>query len=249
MTTELDRIKAKIIALAGKTVANGCSEQEAMAAMQGVGRLLLQYNLTMEECDVRRAKCKTIFIDIGRTRRHPIDQCATDLAKLVDCKVWFHRSWTAEKGRGSAHAFFGQEQDLDLVQYLFHVIHNAMEAEAKLFKQRLEYLDIGTAGARRGAYISFQHGMAFRLAARLREIKQQNDAARAAQATSTALVLLKGQLVEDEFRQHGPKLRTYTYTRQITNAQAYYAGKKAGDNVNLNRPLGTDAVAAKARLT
>jgi hypothetical protein len=63
---ELDRIKLKIKALAAKTVSNGCSEEEALSAMLGVGRLLSQYNLKMEECDVRKSPCKTLFMDISR---------------------------------------------------------------------------------------------------------------------------------------------------------------------------------------
>src|SRR4249920_3164345 len=93
MNTELDKIKLKIKALAAKTVANGCSEHEAMSAMLGVGRLLSQYNLKMEECDVRETKCKSIFIDLGRIRRHPIDSCITALANLVSAKCWFHRTY------------------------------------------------------------------------------------------------------------------------------------------------------------
>jgi Protein of unknown function (DUF2786) len=52
-TTELTRVKARIKALAEKTVSNGCTEAEAMAAAGMVGRLLERYALSMEEIDVR----------------------------------------------------------------------------------------------------------------------------------------------------------------------------------------------------
>ena len=54
-TTELTRVKARIKALAEKTVSNGCTEAEAMAAAEMVGRLLERYALSMEEIDVREA--------------------------------------------------------------------------------------------------------------------------------------------------------------------------------------------------
>ncbi len=42
-TTELTRVKARIRALTEKTVSNGCTEAEAMAAAEMVGRLLERY--------------------------------------------------------------------------------------------------------------------------------------------------------------------------------------------------------------
>jgi Protein of unknown function (DUF2786) len=238
MTTELDRIKFKIKALASKTIAAGCSEHEAMSAMLGVGRLLSQYNLTMEECDVRESPCKTIFLNIGRTHRHPIDSCINALAALVSARCWFHRHW----GKPSAYAFFGQENDLELVEYLFKVIHAALENEAEEFKQTDDYLLAGSmtgnAGARRSAYVSFQRGMACRISYRLTELKQQNDMELARhRPTGTALVVLKKQLIEDEFKKEGVKLGTYRGSWRIGNARAFGHGQDAGDRVNLSRPL------------
>jgi hypothetical protein len=43
---ELARVKARIKALTDKTVANGCTEAEAMSAAEMVGRLLERYALS-----------------------------------------------------------------------------------------------------------------------------------------------------------------------------------------------------------
>jgi Protein of unknown function (DUF2786) len=56
-TTELSRVKARIKALAEKTVSNGCTEAEATAAADVVGRLLERYALSIEEIDVREERC------------------------------------------------------------------------------------------------------------------------------------------------------------------------------------------------
>ena len=53
MHSELARVKTKIKALAAKTVEAGCSEHEALHAAEMVGRLLDQYNLSMDEIDIR----------------------------------------------------------------------------------------------------------------------------------------------------------------------------------------------------
>jgi Protein of unknown function (DUF2786) len=239
MSTELDRIKFKIKALAAKTVANGCSEHEAMSAMEGVGRLLSQYNLTMEECDVRESACRTIYLDIGRQRRHPIDSCITSLADLVNAKCWFHRRWDKHGRAPSAYAFFGQEQDLELIEYLFKVIHSAIEHEAEEFKQEDAYQLAGDAGKRRSATVSFQRGMATRIGQRLRELKAANEAELAKhRVTGTALMVLKAQLIEEEWEKQGVRLSGGRSSWRIGDGSAFMHGQKAGDRVNLNRPLG-----------
>jgi len=255
MTTELDRIKFKIKALAAKTVANGCSEHEAMSAMEGVGRLLAQYNLTMEECDVRSSVCKTIFIDIDRQHRHPIDSCVTSLADLVNAKCWFNRQYKKYPGpnggvvykKSAAYAFFGQEQDLELIEYLFKVIHSAIEAESAKFKQSSYYSNghktspeyrHRVAGARRSATVSFQRGMASRIGQRLRVLKAQNDAELAKhRSTGTALVVLKKQIIEDAWQHEGIKLRSNRSSYRIKDSSAFEHGHRAGDKVNLSRPI------------
>ena len=89
--TELSRVKARIKALAEKTVANGCTEAEAMAAAEMVGRLLERYALSMAEIDVREQRCIQVEVPIGGKRRRPIDGCVTAIARFCDCKVWVSR--------------------------------------------------------------------------------------------------------------------------------------------------------------
>jgi hypothetical protein len=233
--TEREKIKAKIKALAEKTVSNGCTEEEAMAAMQGVGRLLAQYNLTMEEIDVRSSPFKTIHVPINRRRRHPVDGVTMALARLIDGKTWF-----SPRRAGSSYAFFGQEQDLELVEYLFTVIKNAIDTESVKFKESAYYREEGEYYPRKTLYVSFQKGMARRIAERLIEIKAANDAELAsAKSTGRALIVLKSQLVEQEYKVVEKKLglrNTYSYAR-APESGAYGIGKVAGDRVNLSRPL------------
>ena len=88
---ELERVKARIKALAEKTVSNGCTEAEAMAAAAMVGRLLERYALSMDEIDVREARCVQVTVPVGGPRRRPIDGCVPAIARFCDCKVWLQR--------------------------------------------------------------------------------------------------------------------------------------------------------------
>jgi hypothetical protein len=230
--SERDKVKLKIKALTEKTVDNGCTEEEAVSAMQGVGRLLSQYNLSMDELDVRQSTYKTIFIDINRQRRHPIDGCIIALAKLISAKTWFDRSYH-KRGR---YAFFGDAVDLELIEYLFKVIHSAMETESRRFKYTAEYKECPI--SKKTAYVSFQKAMAWRVAERLADIKFENDIAMKAKATGTALIVLKDQLIEEEFDKSNIKLKTVYRVATRVYGKAYDKGLAAGDRVNLSRPLG-----------
>jgi hypothetical protein len=90
-TTELSRVKARIKALAEKTVSNGCTEAEAMAAADMIGRLLERYALSMEDIDVREERCVQVEVPIGGKQRRPIDGAVTALARFCNCKVWIAR--------------------------------------------------------------------------------------------------------------------------------------------------------------
>jgi hypothetical protein len=164
-TTELIRVKARIKALAEKTVSNGCTEAEAMAAAEMVGRLLERYALSMEEIDVREARCVQIEIPIGGRRRRPIDGCVTAIARFCDCKVWVSRDAMMPN-----YVFFGFDADTALARYLFNVIDRAMATALRAFRATQPRLSgVGL----RSASKSFQQGMAARVADRLDELHRK----------------------------------------------------------------------------
>jgi len=127
--TELTRVKARIKALAEKTISNGCTEAEAMAAAEMVGRLLERYALSMDEIDVREERCVQIEVPIGGKRRRPIDGCVTAIARFCDCKVWVSRDTPVP-----SYVFFGFDADTAMTSYLFNVIDRAMSTALSAFR-------------------------------------------------------------------------------------------------------------------
>ena len=230
-TTELTRVKARIKALAEKTVSNGCTEAEAMAAAEMVGRLLERYALSMEEIDVREQRCVQVEVPIGGKRRRPIDGCVTAIARFCDCKVWVSRDTMMP-----SYVFFGFDADTALAGYLFNVIDRAMATALTAFRATQPRLrGVGLRGASR----SFQQGMAARVADRLDEMHRQRDANVAAQrSTGTALILVKQQVVEDAFRETEIRLVAAAGLSRARLNGAFRHGLAAGDRVNLNRPVG-----------
>jgi hypothetical protein len=230
---ERDRVKARIRALTERTVARGCTEAEAMAAAEMVGRLLERYALTMQEVDIRAEPCAQLEVPIGGMRRRPIDLCVPAIARFCDCKVWL-----ARREAGAHYVFFGFETDTQLAGYLFAVIDRAIRSDLLAFRQR----SLTLAGvALRRASTSFQQGMALRIAERLETMHGEREAAVAARhATGTALMVVRHQVVEDAFR--ATKLRLQASPGPTLRSDgAFRAGRQAGDRVNLRRPIGGSA--------
>lgn len=226
---ELAKVKARIKALAEKTVSNGCTEAEAMAAAEMVGRLLERYALSMAEIDVREERCVQVEVALGGKQRRPIDGCVPAIARFCDCKVWLSRGPS-----GVGYTFFGFEPDTEMARYLLQVIDRAMRAETTLFKQGLTR---AKGVALRKAGNSFEHGMANRIAERLEAMHATREAAVAAQRTTgTALILVKHRVVDEAFRETGIRLVSASSLRRRINA-AYRQGMAAGGRVNLDRPV------------
>ncbi len=247
-TAELARVKARIKALTDKTVANGCTEAEAMSAAEMVGRLLERYALSMDEIEVRDARCVQAEVPVGGQRRRPIDACVPAIARFCDCKVWLTRRARPrpndddfDRARPDGrYVFFGFETDTVLATYLFAVINRAIATEAAAFKKANPAL---RAVRLRRASDSFQHGMAARVSARLDAMHRDREAAvRAQRSTGSALILTRHRIVDDAFRETDVRLVSMSAIGQRRIASAFHDGWRAGDRVNLSRPVPGDAL-------
>ncbi len=238
---ELSRVKARIKALTDKTVANGCTEAEAMSAAEMVGRLLERYALSMDEIEVRSAQCVQVEVHLGSRRRRPIDGCVPAIARFCDCKVWLAPAARPDPDdpckpiTGIRYIFFGFETDTSLAAYLFAVIDRSIATEISTFKRSSPRLH---AVKLRRASTSFQHGLVARVAARLEKMHDEREAAvRAQRATGTALMLVKQTIVDDAFRETDVRLVTMHAVGRRVVSSAYREGWLAGDRVNLSRPM------------
>ena len=107
-TADLDRLVQRIRALRAKTVEQGCTEQEALAAAEKVAELLDRHGLSLSELDLRRQSCEGIGVETDRKRRGPIDDCMGTIAAFFDCRVWGETSEDATL----RYIFFGLPADV-----------------------------------------------------------------------------------------------------------------------------------------
>jgi hypothetical protein len=230
MSANLESIKNRIRALAAKTVENGCTEAEAMSAMEMVGKLLQTYNLSMTQVEIEAETYEHQTIHSNRKQKHAVYFCASAIAKFTNTKCWFNRT-----SAGIIYTFFGQASDALMAKYIYDLIVRSIDSETDKFKKSDDWQH---AYNRKSATVSFQLGMASRIAKRLKDMTAQNNADLNAARGSNALVVLKMQLVEKAYSDNGgEKLRTVKAGSRANDYNAYSKGGAAGDKVNLSRPL------------
>lgn len=240
---ELAKVKARIRALASRTVERGCSEAEAMVAAAKVGELLDVYGLTMSEVELREEACIQRTMVFDDPRRQAMNWLFPALLRFTGC-----RGWTV--GRAD-YVIFGLEPDVQMAEYLMQVVAGALSWEEVLYRQSPDYARSRVPP--QSALRSFRIGFADRVAARLDEIGAHRRATeQAAQASAmpagaggTALVLLKERKIEEGFRALGVRLRTVTRSTVVRDRGAYGRGREAGGRVGLERPLGAGPAARR----
>jgi CO dehydrogenase/acetyl-CoA synthase epsilon subunit len=119
---DLEKIKQKIRGLMSKTVDRGCTHSEAEAAMLMVGKLLEQYNISMDTVDVAEEKCITIVCGAGTLKRSLHSLYSSAIAVLCDVRHWMQKTRVEQ-----TFVYFGFEPDVQMAQYLFKLLDSAIK--------------------------------------------------------------------------------------------------------------------------
>jgi hypothetical protein len=212
----------RIRALRAKTVAQGCTEQEALAAAEKAAELLDRYGLSLGELEFRAQPCDGIGIQTDRRRFAPIDTCVPSIAAFFDCRVWAEQI----SGRALRYVFFGLRGDVAAAQYLYDLVERAFRTEADRFRAGALYADM--AAARRSATHSFQVGLARGICDKLAQMQTAREASRRS-VSGRDLVPVKAAMVDDALARLGLDLhrRQIGHGRRVL-ADAYAAGEAAG---------------------
>ena len=229
---ELARVKKKIQSMLNMTTSRGCSEAEASFAMEQVGKLLVQFNLSMDQVTLSDEPLIRMTVGTGTQKRAQNSTYMSALATFCGVKVWFHKVPKKE----ICYNFYGLESDVQMASYLANMILRAIKTETDTYKATPEYryADVH----RKRLSTSFQNGMCQRIRSRLQEITSKNRAETEAAGTSTELVVIaKDKKVDASFRKLGLKLTVATTWTRSTESSSHRAGSQAGDRVNFNRPI------------
>jgi hypothetical protein len=212
----------RIQGLRAKTVAQGCTEQEALAAAEKVAELLDRYGLSLGELDFRAQPCDGIGIQTNRRRFAPIDSCVPAIAAFFDCRVWVEQA----KGMALRYVFFGLRGDVAAAQYLYEMVERAFETETEAFRAGDLYGRM--AGERRSATNSFQIGLGRGISHKLQAIRTERHASQRS-AAGRDLVPVKAAMVDEEVAKLGLDLHTREMGRgRRVLTDAFTAGEAAG---------------------
>jgi hypothetical protein len=227
---DLDKLTTRIQALRAKTLDNGCTEAEALAAAAKVAELLDRYDLSLSDVELRAEPCAEAAFETNRKKRIPLDECIGAIAAFCDCTVW--REKTAA---GFRHVFFGLRANAEVAHYLADLVDTAVRTELGNYKNSAEYQRFPHK-ERHLANSSFALGMAASIADRLHALKAERDAAN--RGSGRDLVPLKSAVVEAELAKRDLQFRELPGARRHISPAAYDAGGAAGAALPINPGVG-----------
>jgi hypothetical protein len=229
---ELEKLKTRIQALRAKTIANGCTEDEALSAAAKVAELLDRHDLSLSDVELREGRCEELGYRSPRKKRIPLDECIGAIADFCDCKVWRERDPDGEV----RHVFFGLPSDVVGAHALAELVDAAVRSELGRYKTtrdygRLRHQDRYLANA------SFVLGMVASIADKLTAMKAERD--KVNRGTGRDLIVLKHGIVDAELARLGLDLRVVEGEAigRMVLPDAYEAGSEAGAALGIDRPI------------
>jgi hypothetical protein len=226
----IDRVKKIIIELMKKTIDNGCTEEEAIAASAKAQQLLHDYQLDLSDIEIRDSKCETGTYETNWHKPMHIWYCLSSIGYFTDTKVWRHRN----KYTNWEVKYFGLEHDVLIASYITKVCNMALILGGEDYMKTISHY---SAAQKRDMRDSFGAGMAARISERLREMKDAQKL-KDVETTGRDLVVVKNAVVEEEYAKLGLKLGKPRGARKNYDLGAFRAGRAEGDKVAINPGVG-----------
>ena len=217
---DLTRVIERIRGLRAKTIDQGCTEQEALAAADKVAELLDRYGLSLGEIDLRQQACQGFGIESTRKRSGALDECLSSIAQFCDCRAWNEMS---EAGTIRS-VFFGLPADVEAARYLYERVAMALQTETAAFQKSHIYDEAG--GGRAKSTRSFRWGLAGGIRTKLLQRKAERTET-SIKASGRDLVPVKESVVEEELAKLGLNLTSKSKRGQMVLVDAFEAGEAA----------------------
>ena len=214
----LDRIRA----ILGKTLSNGCTEGEAMAALAKTQELMAAYDIDEAELGRARRRPAVVHEYINADSYKIKAGLVSAVARFTRCQGW--------RGGGYAYGFAGLESDVAFATWLLDMLAAFVLRELKAHQAQRR-----AQGMRcpRIVSSSFVMGCAARIGERLRELTPLAPVA----ATGNALTVSRNALIDEAMKKAGIKLRnTWSRGRRVHGA-SYDAGQAAGNAASFDMPV------------
>lgn len=229
MSSDREKLAARIRALRAKTVENGCTEAEALAAAEKLAQLLADHNMTLDEADLRASP----FTRHDHTGVGAVGLKLWKVALAV-AELTHTRTWSGGRDAPTGVTFLGLSHEVEVASYMLSICERAMQTEAANLMRAVRGLPHIKQAAK---VVPFVDGMADRLAARIRDMIPPV-------VPGKGLIVLRNALIDQEMARRGIEIESGRARRPLDTA-AYHAGRAAADKVALNQGLaGSDNLVA-----
>jgi hypothetical protein len=225
MSINRDNLLGKVRALMAKTVDNGCTEEEALAALAKARAMMDAYEISEEELNLTKEEKAVLRSEPAGTRDpHKIKfYLAKAVSEFCECKVW--------RNSHGGLTFCGLQSDAQFATWLLDSL--AVYVQGALVSHLAQ--SVAAPGDRRGVINGFVIGCTSRIGQRLGELMQQSRVQ--ATGNSRALVVVKSAAVADRMKAEGIHLRSGRSSRASYDHNSYSAGRSAGDGASFGRPI------------
>jgi Protein of unknown function (DUF2786) len=220
--SERAKILHRIRALMSKTVDNGCTEAEALAALNLARSMMDEYEVTEEDIKLKGENAD-IYASTARDPYHIRRGLSVRISQFCDCKVW-----TTIKAEIT---FCGLRSDIEFASWLLDTLSEfAVNEMVKYLPWKQP-----SPSEKRKLINGFVLGFCGRINHRLNEIIEASRLK--AGLNNKALVVAKGELINKRMQEEGVLLRTPRRRGRYFNNDSYSAGKNAADKASFGRPI------------
>jgi hypothetical protein len=209
----------KIRALLAKTVENGCTEAEMLAALAKARAMRDAYAVTDDELQLAKAEAAILRNEpVDRNDRHKIKwHIAVAVAEFCECEVW-------RNGDGG-YTFCGMAADVQWAAWLLDHLTDFVASELVLHLMT----SLAPKSERREVIKGFVLGCCERVSERLTELsKPPADQG----SNGRALVAIKGAAIADKMKACGITLRQSYGRSSSYDEGAMAAGRRAGNGAS-----------------
>lgn len=217
-----EALARKVRALKQKTVGNGCTEEEALAAAELLVKLLAEHNMTMDEADIREDEFAHTAVKNDDPVMQRIWTVGVAVAKLTGARYWSDY----DKGAPEAH-FFGFEHEVMVASYMLTICHRACTDACEEQERALALFTQVRRRRKLGAYLD---GMVDRLSKRILDMIPPRPPGK-------GLIVLKNQLIDAELARIGIELKDARTRSSDDLDEQYWRGVRRADDVALNAAI------------
>jgi Protein of unknown function (DUF2786) len=228
MTIERESLLNKIRALLAKTMENGCSEAEAMAALGKAQALRDAYAVTEAELNLTKEEKAVLRREPPGTKDpHRIKWFLLGgVSKFCNCQ-----GWRRNQKSGGGLVFCGLPADAQFATWLLDALTNFVQTELVNFLMDAAPSNEG----RREAIRGFVLGCTRRIEQRLYELCEQSETL--ATSNARALVVVKDAAIKAKMDELGISLRCCGSSCGAFDSSSYEAGAAAGNRASFGRPV------------